>query len=603
MNRWVLVRTLAAVPDATAAAEAPVPDLAVAPAAVLPSRQPLRRHGPALAANLVLVGVVLWPAVRSFRTRYLLPSGDGQVFVWSWWALPRALGAGHNPFRSSGMFHPVGVDLGLTTTAPLLAVVLWPVRAVLGPAAQVNTAQLGSAFLTASLTYALALRVTRSRGAAWLAGAAFAFAPYRFVHLGHLNLVNAWAIPLGILAFLRFIDAPSRARALAVGAAVGVSFLMDPQLAVLVVFAMGVLSVVHRRAVLASWRLLLAAAVAGLVLAAPLLVPMAMALHGGEADPVVGLGGSSTYSSDVLSWVVPPAHNPLLGGMLDGYQPAAPEGLAYPGLVLLALAVLGAKAVEKRRRRPWVALGLVSLVLSLGPYLHVAGRSGTLFGYAGHRFSLPLPFLALRLVPGLDSLRVPGRFALLGVLAVDLLAAQALGAIPAARGRRAALVLVTLVTAVELLPGPLPTLPARAPEPYRAIAADPDPGAVLELPLQWSTGAAVVGDTAANREDSYLLGFAIVHHRPLVSGSASRYPSTRLGRLTGDPLLRQVLALEGEPGFTDVPSFDGPALRAGGIAFVVYHRDRPLPQVEPYLDRLSLPVLADDGTVIVWKVP
>lgn len=566
-------------------------------------RRALRTHGLALLAYTLLVAIVLWPAVRYFRTRYLLPAGDGQVFVWSWWALPRALGAGQNPFHTTDLFYPVGADLGLTTTAPLLAIVLWPVRALLGPAAQVNVAQLGSAFLTASLTYALALRTTPSRAAAWLAGAAFAFAPYRFVHFGHLNLVNAWTIPLGILAFLRFVDAPSRTRSLAIGAAAGASFLVDPQLAVLVALALVVLGVAHRRTVLDSWRLLLIAPATGLALAAPLLVPMAMALRHGEADPVAGLGSSWFYSSDVLSWLVPPPSNPILGGLLGDRQVATAEGLAYPGLLLLGLAVYGRESIARSLRRPWVALGLVSFVLSLGPFLHVAGWSGSLFSYDGQRFSVPLPFLALQSIPGLDSLRVPGRFLFLGVLAVDLLAAQTLGSIKTTSRRRGTIGLVALVTAIELLPGSLPTLPARAPDPYRAIAADPDPGAVLELPLQWSTGTGAVGDLGAGRENSYLLGYATTHQRALVSGSASRYPTTRLTRLTSDPLYRQVLALEDEPGYTDPPTFDARALRAAGISFVVYHRDRPLPRAKSFFESLGLAVLADDGSVVVWKVP
>jgi hypothetical protein len=568
-----------------------------------PRTRRLRAHGPAVLAYVLLVAVALWPTVRHFRTRFLLPSGDGQVFVWSWWALPRAIGDGRNPFTTTDLFHPVGADLSLTTTAPLLALLLWPVRAMLGPAAQVNAAQLGATFLTATLTYALALRATRSRGAAWLAGAAFTFAPYRFIHIDHLNLVNTWTIPLAILAFLRFVDAPGRARALALGGSIGLAFLVDPQLAVLATVTVAVLAFVHLRVVAGAWRRLVVAALTALVVATPLLVPMVLALRGGEADPVAGLGGSWYYSSDVLSWVVPPRGNPLFGKTLGDYQPATKEGQAYPGLVLLGLAMFGRGVVERSRRRPWVALGFASFVLSLGPFLHVGGWSGTLFSYDGQRFAVPMPFLAFHLVPGLDSLRVPGRFLIPGVLAVGLLAAQVLGSVAAPWRRRGGLALVAILTAVELLPGPLRTLPAQAPQPYHAIAEDPDQGAVLELPLQWLTGTDVVGDMAAERDNSLLLGFATVHQRPLVSGSVSSYPRSRLDRLTGDPLYRQILALEDEPGYTDVPRFGAQELRSAGISFVVHHRDRPLPRAEEYLASLGMPVLADDGTVRVWKVP
>jgi hypothetical protein len=35
----------------------------------------------------------------------------------------------------------------------------------------------------------------------------------------------------------------------------------------------------------------------------------------------------------------------------------------------------------------------------------------------------------------------------------------------------------------------------------------------------------------------------------------------------------------------------------------VYHRDRNRPAALAYLSDLRFPVLADDGAVLVWKVP
>ena len=58
---------------------------------------------------------------------------------------------------------------------------------------------------------------------------------------------------------------------------------------------------------------------------------------------------------------------------------------------------------------------------------------------------------------------------------------------------------------------------------------------------------------------------------------------------------------QGEP--HPPPTFTAEDLRDLGIGFVVTHRDRPRPAVEAYLATLDLPVLADDGTVVVRKVP
>jgi hypothetical protein len=104
----------------------------------------------------------------------------------------------------------------------------------------------------------------------------------------------------------------------------------------------------------------------------------------------------------------------------------------------------------------------------------------------------------------------------------------------------------------------------------------------------------------------------------MVNGVLPRYPQRKLDRLQRIPVYDQLLGFQtdapptiyqplpagrptGEP--HPPPTFGAADLRALGIGYVVYHRDRPRPAVLDYLTRLGMPVLADDGTVIVWKVP
>ena len=133
-----------------------------------------------------------------------------------------------------------------------------------------------------------------------------------------------------------------------------------------------------------------------------------------------------------------------------------------------------------------------------------------------------------------------------------------------------------------------------------ALRDDPTPGAVLEIPLQWSTGGGVLGD---QEQGTALVAAAIVHHRPVVGGSVSRYPASRLDRLTAIPAYRQLLGLCGDPAFTDAPSFTASDLDTLGIRFVVTHQDLPAPAATAYLGTLGLQPFAGDGTITVWKVP
>jgi hypothetical protein len=148
------------------------------------------------------------------------------------------------------------------------------------------------------------------------------------------------------------------------------------------------------------------------------------------------------------------------------------------------------------------------------------------------------------------------------------------------------------------------------------VADDPGRGAVLEIPLQWHTGYGNYGEW--DGDHSIFLYYATRHAKPMVSGVLPRYPQRNLVRLQRIPVYDQLIGFltdadpttyqpvpagraPGEP--HPPPTFGADDLRALGIGYVVYHRDRPRPAAFDYLNTLGLPVLADDGTVLVWKVP
>lgn len=569
-----------------------------------------RSHLPAAAGYAALVAAYFWPVVRHFGSRTVLRDGDSGTFAWAWWHMSKAALRLENPFVTTDLFHPVGVNLALHASTPLEMALAWPVSRLFGLGVAFNVVELAAAFLSALGAYLLAVHVCGDRRAAFVAGAAFALVPYRFVHAGsHFNLIHVEFLPFGLLALLRLLDRPTRGRAVVLGAVVGLTFLTDVNLTVFLLVALVVLAVARRddlRHAGMGRRLAEAGAVA-LVLAVPLLVAVVGAVAAGELDPVPGWGGADVRSADLLSWIVPPETHPWWGSAfadVRGRLTGGREGLAYPGLAVLGLAVAAHRLVDRERRRGWVAVAVAGAVLALGPFLQVAGAAGGPFRYLGRSFALPLPYLAFHAAPVLNSIRVPGRFAIVAVLALDVLAALALAGLIRRRPDRARLIVAVamVVILVEFLPSPVRTTPSEVAAPYHRIAADPGQGAVLEVPLQWQSGVSFVGDRVTGRDDTIFMYYATVHGKPLVSGYVSRYPAERLARLTATPLYRQILALGREPGYDDPATFDAAALRRQGIGYVVYHRDRPWPDAFTYLSGLGLPVLADDGTIVVWKV-
>ncbi|MGH9035366.1 MAG: hypothetical protein ACRD0O_06340 [Acidimicrobiia bacterium] len=589
-------------------------------------RAATKAHGPALAGFLALTLAFFWPILVDLRTRILVEGGDGAFFLWNLWWVPRALFEGHNPFTTTTMdlFHPVGVATAFNTSIPLVGFVSWPLQQLFGLAVAANLTQLAAVVLSALGAYLLALHVGASRLPAFFAGVAFAFTPWRLGHLAaHVNLNHTELLPFAFLALLRLYDRPSRGRAVALGVMGGVTFLTNGNYALFLAMAAVVVAAWHWRETFTRAFLVRAGQavlVAGLI-ALPMLGAMVHeAVIERSLDPIPGWGGADVFKADLASWLAPPPGRRFLPDMLGRVNPAATRGesMVFPTWTLLAVGLAGMIA-GGRRSRIWTLLTFVFGILSLGPFLEVNGWRGSGFTRFDIGFGVPLPYLLLQQLRFLNELRVPGRFCVVAILSLSVLGALALTRLARARPRAgmvAVAVAVPLLLAEALPAGFVPTMPSAIPRAYDAIAADDSPGAVLEIPLQWQTGLGNYGDWEGVH--TVFMYYATRHRRPIAGSVVSRYPAKDLERLVDIPVYDQIMGLQpgtpegtylpvpvGRPAGAEYPdpSFTVADLRRSRIGFVVTHRDRPRPAVEAYLDGLGLPVLADDGTVVVRTVP
>jgi hypothetical protein len=581
-------------------------------------------HGPALAGYTFLTAVLFWPVIGHLRTRILSDGGDGAAYLWNLWALPHALVHGRNPFETHDIFFPVGAHAAFNTNMPLISFVSWPLQKLFGLGVTANVVQLAAVVLSGFGAYLLAHHVTGNRAASFVAGAAFTFAPYRFLHAAHYDLSQLEFLPFGLLALLRLYETlpeaadaaavggtppvpRARRRALAFGAVAGITFLTNLYYFVFLLIAAAVVAAWRWRRTLSremALRFTQAGAVAGLI-AAPLLIVMARELvvfH--SLDPVRDWAGANDYSANLWSWFTPSVAQRLWGARFAHVNAlwTGGERTAFPGFTVLVLAAAGAIWGARRRRGLWVALAGAFVLLSFGPYLHIGSRQGARFIRYGIRYSVPMPYWILNSIPVVNGVRVPGRFSTVGFLALDVLAALALARLVAWRPalRIVAPALALALVMVEFFPRGIVTQKSAIPRPYAAIAADPGRRAVLEIPLQWRTGFGDFGDV--QRDHSIFLYYATRHGKPLSSGMVARYPKRSRQAMLDDPIYSQVVPLqEGDPTF--MATFDAFDLRQAGIGYVVYHRNDGRPAALAYLSGLHLPVLADDGTVLVWKVP
>ncbi|HVW34853.1 MAG TPA: hypothetical protein VHL53_20130 [Acidimicrobiia bacterium] len=583
-----------------------------------------RAHGPALAGYVVLTAVVFWPVAGHLRTRIMSDGGDGAAYLWNLWDIPHALVHGHNPFDSRNMFFPVGAHTAFNTNMPLVSVASWPLQKLFGLGVAANLSQLAAIVASGFAAYLLAHHVTGNRAASFVAGAAFTFAPYRFLHAAHYDLSHLEFLPLGLVAMLRLYHRPaSRGRAVFFGAVVGTTFLVNLYYFVFLLLACAVVAVWRWRTTLSrtmALRYAEAGAVAGVVML-PLLVPMLQELvvyH--SLDPVRNWAGADNYSADLWSWVTPGIGQRLWGHrfLRADTRWTGGERTAFPGFTIWALAAIGTLwglAGRRSRRRAgagaagaglWLLLAAVFVLLSFGPFLHVHGKHGAHFTQYGIKFSYPMPYFLLHFLPVVNGIRVPGRFSVVGILALDVLAAVALARLSRLLGRRSARLglvapaLALVLVMVEFFPVGIVTQKPAIPRPYAAIARDPGHKAVLEIPLQWRTGFGDFGDT--HSDHSIFLYYATRHGKPVANGMVARYPQKSRQAVLDNPIYAQVVPLqEGARDFT--ATFDAYDLRQAGIGYVVYHRADGRPAALAYFSGLKLPVLADDGSVLVWKVP
>ena len=217
--------------------------------------------------------------------------------------------------------------------------------------------------------FALAYRLTRSSAAAFLAGLAFAFAPYRISHLPHLQMLAFFWAPLAILGLHAYIESGRRRWLVLYGAAWMLQGATNGYaLVFLSVFvAFWVLWFVVTRG---NWRALAAIAATTLAAALPLAPIVAKyvsvhGLHGFERD----LAEMRFYSADLSAVLCAPPRLTFWGWLRIGCRP---EGELFPGIAAAAACLLvlvrvssSDSAAGTRSKNPVTVIGRVMLVVGL----------------------------------------------------------------------------------------------------------------------------------------------------------------------------------------------------------------------------------------------
>jgi hypothetical protein len=376
----------------------------------------------AAAASALLALVMSWPLPLNLGETIPKDLGDPLPQAWKVAWAGHALTAQPLDFFQSNQFWPERDSFAfgdmLIGYAPLALFVDGPRDAVV----RYDLVFLFAYALALFGAYVLARELGVGPAGAAVAAAAFAFAPFRLEHDGHMQVISSGAIPLALALGARGIRLRSplallgawaiAAWQVSLGFALGLPFLY------LIAFLIAIGTVVWWRRGRPPLERRLVAAGAGGALLFAVVVGLVAAPYFRIADrhpeairtPAV----VEAFSDGPRTFLAAPAENAVWGGATASIREDLeniPEKTLFPGLLILIGAALGLGSSTFPR---WLRIGLgaaalVYSVLALG----FKEGDGLLWPYR----------VVYELLPGWEGIRTPGRLVTFSSLALALLAA------------------------------------------------------------------------------------------------------------------------------------------------------------------------------------
>jgi hypothetical protein len=176
----------------------------------------MHRHNAAAAtiAYALLTVTLTWPLARGITKDVPADFGDPLLNAWvlAWDAdhMLRAISGNPGALReywNANIFHPHPLALAYSEHLTPQAAMILPVWALTkNPILCYNLVFLSTFLLSALGMFLFARDLTSSPGAAFVAGLAFGFAPYRFGAMSHVQVLSAMWMPFTLLGARRFFE-------------------------------------------------------------------------------------------------------------------------------------------------------------------------------------------------------------------------------------------------------------------------------------------------------------------------------------------------------------------------------------------------------------
>lgn len=452
-----------------------------------------------VAGAVLLACVFTYPYVVYFNNGGRLDTNDGRFSIWVVAWVTHALTSDPGNLYNANTFYPHTNTLAYSEAEiveGLIGAPIWWLTK--NPYTTHNFVFLFGFAQSFIATYYLVRRLYGDRRAAIVAGVLFAYCPFAFNRQPHIQLVMIGFLPWCMLAWHRFLDRTTLARAGELGVVMALTGLACAYYGI---FAGGMISmaamwfaVTRRRLTdIKYWSLLAVGAVVCVALIGPFFWPYIQLQQSEGFQRSL----SGQYSANIGAWLASSAwaHRwwvPYL---------QAPSEVLFPGILAIVLGVSGARLALRSDRRDvaifYSGLAIFTVWLTFGP---AAGLYTVLY----------------KTVPVLSFLRAPSRAGIVVTMCLVVLSAPAMIAIMRRRGQNAAFAVLCVLATADLFRAPLrmreaPPLAAA----YRILAASPR-GPVVELPF-WHDGASFHGHVEYMLNSTY-------HWQPLINGYSDHIP-------------------------------------------------------------------------------
>ena len=460
-----------------------------------------RELGAVLVLSAALTVLFLYPVASNIGGVGRVDKADGQWSIWvvSWVARTIVVDPRH--LFDANIFYPHRGTLAYSENnlgAGLLAVpVYWATR---NPYAAHNFVVLLAFMLSAIGTFYLVRYLIGDRRAAAISAICFAFCPFVFAHLAHIQLELTAGLPFTMLAFHRLADRPSTGRGVALGAGMAAQALCCGYYGVFAILLVGyaVFVVAAMRSLWGNrtyWSAIAVAALVAIVLVVPAFLPyVALQRTTGFHRP---LDASRGFSASLSAYLASSSFAHVW--MLRFLRPWGE--VVFPGFIATGFGVAGL----------WLGRGI-----RRGETVVLYGGATVLAFWASFGPAAGLYTVLYKAVPVFSWMRAPERFGLVVDLGLSVLAGVGLTVIFERRRRPdlAAAVVTAVVVAELIVPFSWPKVPAVEPV-YPVLALQP-PGPVIEMPFYYR-------EVGLFRHAQYMLK-STTHWMPMVNGYSDYIP-------------------------------------------------------------------------------